>query len=186
MLEIALEITLCLFIAALIGFILGFIVAKATKKKGENKNTPKDSKNRTNKTVANVVTTVQEKSIAEDIDTLIQTVSEKETPQDADIPASDVIQQTAEALNNLDTIEDKVAQEPVIFDAPKDNQKDALTQIKGIGPKIEEQLNTAGIFRFEQIANWDEENIKWLEKHTTFAHRVKKDLWINQAKALLS
>lgn len=75
---------------------------------------------------------------------------------------------------------------PTLLDAPKDGAKDALTTIKGIGPKVEEQLNAAGIFHFEQIANWNDENIQWLEINTNFAHLAQKDLWVNQAKALLS
>jgi NADH-quinone oxidoreductase subunit E len=98
-------------------------------------------------------------SIEEEIETLIANVSE-ETPTD-----------------------DK--NKPTLLDAPKDNKKDALTQIKGIGPKVEKQLNTTGIYHFEQIANWDEANILWLEENTTFAPRAKKDEWVKQAKKLI-
>ena len=180
MLEIALEITLCLFIAVLIGFILGFIVAKATNKKENNMNMPK-----TKKAEVKAVTPVQEKSIEEEIDTLIETVSEKEMPEEVEIPTSDVTQNSVEALKSIDETNDEDTQVPVILDAPRDNQRDALTQIKGIGPKVEKQLNAAGIYHFDQIANWSESNIQWLEENTTFAHRAKKDLWVNQAKALI-
>jgi len=188
MLEIALEITLCLLIAALIGFILGFIVAKATSKKENKENTSKNSKNettKTKKTEVAVATPAEEKTIEEEIDTLIETIAEEETPEEVEIPTSDVTQNAVEALKGLDETEAEEAQKPVILDAPRDNQKDALTQIKGIGPKVEDQLNAAGIYHFEQIANWNESNILWLEVNTTFAHRAKKDLWVNQAKALI-
>ena len=103
-------------------------------------------------------TPAPKESIEEEIETLIANVSEE-------------------------TVSD--TSKPIILDAPKDNKKDALTQIKGIGPKVEEQLNTAGIYHFEQIANWSAANIEWLEANTTFAHRAKKDLWVNQAKSLI-
>ena len=156
MLQIALEITLCLLIAALIGFILGFIVAKATTKKSDIQK-PKQEKKKIEKEKLVEEKPVIEKTIEEQIDTIVEAVSEKST----------------------DT------QKPEILDAPKMNKKDALTQIKGIGPKVEEQLNAAGIYHFEQIAHWNEENIQWLEEHTSFAHRAKKDLWVNQAKVLI-
>jgi len=113
----------------------------------------------TKKTAKEKKNATAKESIKEEIKTLIVNVSEKTTANDTD--------------------------KPIILDAPKNNQKDALTQIKGIGPKVEEQLNAAGIYHFEQIANWSEANIQWLEANTTFAHRAKKDLWVNQSKSLI-
>jgi len=173
MLEIALQITLCLLIAALIGFILGFIVAKATNKKiDDKKSTKKKNKSKT---------PIVEKTIEDEIETLIETVSEEEV----EIPTTDATLKAVEALKELDTTEKVFTESPELLDAPRDNTKDTLTQIKGIGPKVEEQLNAAGIYHFEQIANWSEKNIQWLEENTTFAHRAKKDLWVNQAKTLI-
>jgi predicted flap endonuclease-1-like 5' DNA nuclease len=182
MLEIALQITLCLLIAALIGFILGFIVAKATNKKtdtkkvGDKKSTKKKNKNKVK--VPNV-----EKTIEDEIETLIETVTEE--TEEVEIPTAEVTLKAVEALKELDTTKEAISEAPELLNAPKDNQKDTLTQIKGIGPKVEEQLNAAGIYHFEQIANWSEANIQWLEVNTTFAHRAKKDLWVNQAKSLI-
>jgi len=104
-------------------------------------------------------TTTPKESIEEEIETLIANVSEEEIANDT--------------------------HKPVILTAPKENKKDALTQIKGIGPKIEEQLNAVGVYHFDQIARWTEANILWLEENTTFAHRAKKDLWVEQAKTLV-
>jgi len=73
--------------------------------------------------------------------------------------------------------------QPELLTAAREGKKDKLTKIKGIGPKVEEQLNKAGIYHFDQIANWTDENIEWLEVNTTFAHRAKKDLWVTQAKS---
>lgn len=104
-------------------------------------------------------TATDKESIEEEIETLIANVSEEASTDNTD--------------------------KPVILTAPKENKKDALTQIKGIGPKVEEQLNAAGIYHFDQIAAWSDKNILWLEKNTTFAHRAKKDLWVKQAKTLI-
>ena len=74
-------------------------------------------------------------------------------------------------------------QKPELLDAARNGEKDDLTQIKGIGPKVADQLNEAGIYHLDQIASWTEANIKWLEINTTFAHRATKDLWVSQAKS---
>ena len=185
MLEIALQITLCLLIAALIGFILGFIVAKSTNKKTDTKKTDDKKstkkKNEKKKLKSKEKVPVIEKTIEDEIETLIETVSEEEI----EIPTADATLKAVEALKELDTTEEAITKAPELLDVPRDNKKDTLTQIKGIGPKVEEQLNAAGIYHFEQIANWSEKNIQWLEENTTFAHRAKKDLWVNQAKSLI-
>ena len=76
------------------------------------------------------------------------------------------------------------SEKPELLSSPRNDEKDKLTEIKGIGPKVEKKLNEAGIYHFEQIANWSDANIKWLEINTTFAHRAIKDLWVTQAKSL--
>ena len=175
MLEIASQITICLLLAALIGFIMGYIVGKGSRKKAP-KQTPEA------KTVEKTDSAETTASIEEKVETLIDTMTE-ESSDEVEIPTSAAIEKVTEALEAVEAQEEGV--KPALLTAAKEGKKDALTQIKGIGPKVEEQLNEAGIYHFEQIANWSEENIKWLEQNTTFAHRAKKDLWINQAKALV-
>jgi NADH-quinone oxidoreductase subunit E len=174
MLEIASQITICLLLAALIGFVMGFIIGRGSRKKVQP-NTPES------KTVEKTETVKKAASI-EEVETLIDTMPE-ESSDEVEIPTTAVIEKVTEALEAVEAQDEGV--KPELLAVPKEGKKDVLTQIKGIGPKVEEQLNEAGIYHFEQIANWSEENIKWLEKNTTFAHRAKKDLWINQAKALV-
>ncbi len=73
---------------------------------------------------------------------------------------------------------------PLLLSEPRDGEKDNLTRIKGIGVKIEETLNNQGIYHFDQIANWTEENIKWVDANVAFPGRVKRENWVEQAKAL--
>ena len=151
-----LEIALEITLCLLIAALIGFILGFIVAKATNKKpNTTNEKKNIKPKEK----TPIFEKTIEDEIETLIETVTEK--------------------------TEEISTKQPKVLDVPNDNKKDMLTQIKGIGPKIEEQLNAAGIYHFEQIANWDEKNIQWLEENTTFAHRAKKDLWVNQAKSLL-
>ncbi|MEE2877685.1 MAG: NADH-quinone oxidoreductase subunit NuoE [Pseudomonadota bacterium] len=63
---------------------------------------------------------------------------------------------------------------------------DDLKRISGIGPKNEDQLNSLGIFTFEQIAAWTPENIKWVEGYLSFRGRIAREDWVGQAKTLSS
>jgi len=162
MLEIASQIVICLLIAALIGFIIGYLVAKSSSKK---------------------TTPAPAEDVVENEEPLV--VEKKET-EEVQIPTENVVADAVKALEEVDSQEKEEidSQKPELLDAPRNNKKDKLSEIKGIGPKVEKQLNKAGIYHFEQIANWSEANIKWLEINTTFAHRAIKDLWVNQAKSL--
>ncbi len=79
---------------------------------------------------------------------------------------------------------DNTEPEPLLLSAPRGGQKDNLTRIKGIGVKIEESLNTIGIYHFDQIAAWSEENIIWADNNLGFPGRAKREKWVEQAKAL--
>lgn len=175
MFAIASEITICLLLATLIGFAIGYIVAKDsskdlnTKKEFKETETPKietpdieESKEDTSaiksleETLENIV--LEEDTIEEELEESIETNTA-------------IVETSKEGIK------------PSTFEKVKeDKKKDKLSQIKGIGPKLEEKLNQAGIFYFEQIANWNDENIQWLQVNTSFAHRAKKDLWVSQAK----
>ena len=192
MLEIASQITLCLLIAALIGFIIGFSIGKWGAKKPTKKiedNTPNEveaASEEETKIETNTTNEEREKDTPAEV--------EAAPEEEIEIPTKEVIANAVEAIEALENNEAPVIEDettitegtkPELLDAPRENVKDELTNIKGIGPKVEEQLNAAGIYHFDQIANWTDSNIKWLETHTTFAHRAKKDLWVNQSKTFI-
>jgi len=65
------------------------------------------------------------------------------------------------------------------------SEKDDLQRIKGIGPFLEEKLNTLGIFTLQQIANFtkkDEDNVT--EAIEFFQGRMHRDKWVAQSKKL--
>lgn len=62
---------------------------------------------------------------------------------------------------------------------------DDLTQIKGIGPKLQTTLNELGVFHFAQIAAWTPENIGWLDDKLTFKGRIYREAWVEQAQNIL-
>ncbi|MEO1746586.1 MAG: hypothetical protein AAFR13_08670 [Pseudomonadota bacterium] len=56
--------------------------------------------------------------------------------------------------------------------------------IAGVGPKLEQVLNGLGIFHFDQIANWGDDEVAWVDEHLKFSGRIGREDWINQAAAL--
>ncbi|MBC9797656.1 hypothetical protein [Sinomicrobium weinanense] len=63
--------------------------------------------------------------------------------------------------------------------------KDDLKKISGIGPFIEERLNSIGIFTFEQISNFTEQDMDQVtELIQFFPGRIKRDDWKGQAARL--
>lgn len=73
---------------------------------------------------------------------------------------------------------------PAALAAPRDGAADDLAKIKGVGPKSVEKLHALGVFHYDQIAGWSDDNIKWIEASIGAAGRVKRNGWIAQAQAL--
>lgn len=64
--------------------------------------------------------------------------------------------------------------------------KDNLQEIKGIGPYTEAKLNKLGIYTYEQISKFTEEDIETVtELIKFFPDRIKNDQWIVKARNLL-
>ena len=62
--------------------------------------------------------------------------------------------------------------------------RDDLTEIKGVGDNLEDRLGDYGIFRFKQIANWDEKNVEGFNDRIEFPGRIEREEWVPQAKKL--
>jgi predicted flap endonuclease-1-like 5' DNA nuclease len=71
-----------------------------------------------------------------------------------------------------------------VLDAPKAGIADDLKLIAGVGPKLEETLNGLGVYHFDQIAAWTQNEIDWVDDYLKFSGRIERDNWIEQAKAL--
>jgi NADH-quinone oxidoreductase subunit E len=61
---------------------------------------------------------------------------------------------------------------------------DDLKMISGVGPKNEEILNSLGIYRFAQVAGWNEAQRAWVDSYLNFKGRIDRDDWVKQADAL--
>lgn len=62
---------------------------------------------------------------------------------------------------------------------------DDLKQLKGVGPKLAQALEEAGIRSFAQIAAWTEADVAWVEENVKGARgRIGRDGWVAQAQNL--
>jgi predicted flap endonuclease-1-like 5' DNA nuclease len=74
---------------------------------------------------------------------------------------------------------------PDLLQAPRDGQADNLKEIKGIGPKLEAVCHSVGVFHFDQIAAWNDDEVAWINANLIgFKGRVTRDNWVAQAKIL--
>lgn len=64
-------------------------------------------------------------------------------------------------------------------------QRDDLTLIDNIGPFLQQKLNEAGIYRYEQISGWSEADIiTYTELIGYIPGIIQRDDWVGQAKGL--
>lgn len=64
---------------------------------------------------------------------------------------------------------------------------DNLELLKGVGPKLNTLLKSLGITSFDQVANWSPVDITEIDsKLGTFAGRIARDNWVDQAKLLVA
>ena len=62
---------------------------------------------------------------------------------------------------------------------------DDLKQMKGIGPKLENLLNSLGVTSYAQIAAWNDADIDRIDaKLGAFQGRIRRDDWPTQARLL--
>lgn len=65
------------------------------------------------------------------------------------------------------------------------DHKEDLTKINGIGPYIEQKLNEIGIYNYQQISQFKDEDIRVLtELIDFFPGRIERDDWVGQADSL--
>jgi len=73
---------------------------------------------------------------------------------------------------------------PEALTKPRSGGRDELTRIEGIGPRIQEALNSLGVFHFDQIAAWTPAHEAWIDEYLSFSGRVARERWVEQAKGL--
>lgn len=64
-------------------------------------------------------------------------------------------------------------------------ERDDLTRIEGVGRFLEQQLNGAGIYTYEEISTWDSARVQEVTQAIGyFEGRIEKDRWVEQAAQL--
>jgi NADH-quinone oxidoreductase subunit E len=77
------------------------------------------------------------------------------------------------------------ADKPATLTAARGGQADDLKMIKGVGPKLEKLLHSMGFYHFDQIAEWSNKEIAWVDQNLEgFKGRVTRDNWVDQSKVL--
>jgi large subunit ribosomal protein L19 len=71
------------------------------------------------------------------------------------------------------------------FKKPK-GQPDDLKQIKSISADLEVQLRKLNVLKFDQIANFSDEDIANVDEALNLNGRIEKEDWVGQARALLT
>jgi large subunit ribosomal protein L21 len=70
-----------------------------------------------------------------------------------------------------------------LLDAPE-GEADDLTKMAGVGPKLSEKLNAAGVHHFAQIAAWGPGEVAYMDAELELKGRIARDDWVGQAAGL--
>jgi large subunit ribosomal protein L19 len=71
------------------------------------------------------------------------------------------------------------------FKRPK-GEPDDLTRIKGIDGALAGRLNGLGVIRFDQIANFSDDDLANVDETLSLDGRIEKDDWVSQAQQLVA
>ena len=71
------------------------------------------------------------------------------------------------------------------FKKPK-GEADDLSKIKGLDAALVGRLNGIGVIKFEQIANFSDEDIANVEEALSLDGRIEREKWVEQAQALMA
>ncbi len=173
MLAIASQIILCLVLAALIGLIIGYLLGKA--------NCPKNTYK------AASISNSHTHDDGDCGDNSSKTEEKTSQKDEAHAQPQGLMSTDSQGSNDEKKVDDAPsdADKPTgLLDAPRDGKKDNLTRIKGVGKKIDETLNSIGIYHFDQIAAWTEKEATWIDNYLSFPGRSLRDDWVGQAKLL--
>ncbi|MDF0600715.1 hypothetical protein P1J78_08235 [Psychromarinibacter sp. C21-152] len=111
--------------------------------------------------------------------------AEPERPKapDAPAPAPEPAPAATETKSPADAAVSEDEHKPATLDAPRGGQADNLKRITGIGPKLEQHLNEAGIYHFDQIAAWTPAEVSWVDSSLPGVNgRATRDDWVGQAR----
>ena len=71
------------------------------------------------------------------------------------------------------------------FKRPK-GEPDDLTKIKGVSAEMAGRLNGLGVIKYDQIANFSDDDIANVDETLALDGRIEKDDWVSQAQQLVA
>ena len=116
---------------------------------------------------------------------------ETETVVDSasDDPSSEAATDTIERPDSSLTYEEYQAKKKSLLKSvgkTTEAEKDGLSEIVGVGPFIEAKLNSIGIYTYEQIGRFSDEDVENVTRLIEFfPGRIERDGWVRQAAKLL-
>lgn len=73
---------------------------------------------------------------------------------------------------------------PPVLPAARKGAPDDLTLIEGVSLLQQTTLYSLGVFHFDQIAAWSEENVAWVDQYLRLQGRIGEEEWVEQASEL--
>lgn len=102
------------------------------------------------------------------------------------VPASDPTDPASDPTDPDVDESGVVGHPPGRLDSPREAGADDLKRLRGVGPKLEEELNAMGIYHLDQIAGWTPEELAWVDANLPgFKGRASRDDWVTQARELI-
>ncbi|CAN1512871.1 hypothetical protein MCEMSEM23_00841 [Rhabdaerophilaceae bacterium] len=89
-----------------------------------------------------------------------------------------------DAAPRLPSMEGHAGTKPIGLAGPRGAKADDLKRIRGIGRQNEGRLHALGVWHFDQIAVWSEDEVKWVGSYLSFSGRIEREDWVGQAKVL--
>jgi predicted flap endonuclease-1-like 5' DNA nuclease len=81
-------------------------------------------------------------------------------------------------------VDDVAGSAPALLRAPE-GKPDDLLLIKGIGPKLNQLLNSLGVWHYRQIVSWTPAEVSWVNAKIDFKGRIQRERWQPQAAELM-
>lgn len=73
---------------------------------------------------------------------------------------------------------------PVGISGPRNGRADELQRVSGVGPRNEQILHSLGFYHFDQIAEWTDQHVDWVDGYLRFNGRIKRENWVEQCRLL--
>lgn len=102
----------------------------------------------------------------------------------AAVAAAQVAVEAVLSENAADEAEQRAFGRPIGLPGPRNNRRDDLKKIAGIGPADELTLNRMGIFHYDQVASIGPTEVLWLENNVFSLGRIGRERWQQQARDL--